>query len=632
MFEFVRTHRRWLQLILIVLILPSFVALGVQGYSSFEDGVSRKVATVDGHRITQGEWDSAVRDQAERLRRENPQLDPKLLDSPESRHQALEGLVSRRTLELAVQSQQLLAADARVQSVFLRSPSYAFLRTPEGQPNKALLAAQGMSSQIFAERLRHDLGLQQVLAPTDMVPRGLKQGGKLAFDALLQQREISVKRFNAQTYRDQVQLTDEEVAAYYQQAEVQQRWKQPERAQIEYVVLDAERLKQSAKVDLAELKTFYEQNRERYSTPEERRASHILIKLDPKASPEEEQAARAQLEAMQAQLRTDPKAFAQLARKHSQDEISAPSGGELDFIAKDFGVKAIADAAFALTVGAVSPVVRSEYGLHLVTVSEIRGGAVRPFEEVRAELEAEQRLEVARKEFQALAEQFSNAVYEQADALQPVAEKFGLEVKQAELGRVPVAGAQGPLGSSKLSEAVFSEESLKTKRNTVAVETAPQQLVSARVLKHVPAEAPAFDTVKTEVRDQLVLERAAALAKKAGEALLAQPVDQQSFGTTVTVSRMNPQGLPREALLKVLQAPAQQLEKPFGVDLGVSGYLVVRLNAVKPPSAEEVPAAQAEQQYAQALANAEGFAYLEALKSGHKAKVLVDSKKQLAKP
>lgn len=632
MFDFVRTHSRWLQLILLVLILPSFVALGVQGYSSFSDGVGLKVATVDGQNITQGDWDNAAREQADRVRRENPQVDPKLLDSPELRQQALDGLVSRRALETAMAKQQLLAADGRVLSVFRRSPSYAFLRTPEGQPNKALLAAQGMSSEVFAERLRHDLGLQQVLAPADMLPRGLKLGGKLAFDALLQQREISVKRLDPQAYRAQVQLTDAEVAAYYLQAETQKRWMQPERAQIEYLVLDAEAMKQRVQVNEAELKTYYEQHRQRFSTPEERRASHILIKLETGAKPEQEAAARAQLEALQAHLRADPKQFAELARKHSQDEISASSGGELDFIAKDFNVKPLADAAFALAKGEISPIVRSEFGLHLVTVSEIRGGEVRSFEDVRAELEAEQRSELAKKEFQALSEQFSNAVYEQADALQPVAEKFRIELRQAELGRVPAAGAQGPLASTKLIEAVFAQESLKTKRNTEAVETGAQQLVSARVLKHVPAAAPALDEVKDAVREQLLTERAAALAKKAGEAMLAQKAEELSFDATVTVSRMNPQGLPREALSKILQAPAANLGKAFGVDLGSTGYLLVRLNGVKPPSEQEVPAKQAEQQYAQALANAEGFAYLEALKAGYKAKVLVPAAKSASSP
>lgn len=632
MFDFVRTHSRWLQLVLLVLILPSFVALGVQGYSSFEDGAAKKVASVDGQRITQGDWDAAAREQAERVRRENPQVDPKLLDSPELRQQALEGLVSRRALELAVHRQQLNSADGRVLSVFRRSPSYAFLRTPEGQPNKALLAAQGMSSEIFAERLRQDLGIQQVLAPADMLPRGLQQLSKLAFDALLQQREISLKRLDALAYRDQVQLSDAEVQAYYQQAETQRRWMRPERAQIEYLVLDAETLKQRVQVNEAELKAYYEQNQKRYATPEERKVSHILIKLDAQAKPEQEQAARAQLEALQTQLRADPKQFAELARKHSQDEISAATGGELDFIGKDFNVKPLADAAFALSKGQISSIVRSEFGLHLVTVTDIRGGEVRGFQDVRAELEAEQRNELAKKEFQALSEQFSNAVYEQADALQPVAEKFRLELRQAELGRVPGPGAQGPLASSKLIEAVFASDSLKSKRNTEAVETGPQQLVSARVLKHVPGAAPALDEVKGAVREQLQMQRAAALAKKEGEALLAQQDKELAFDATLTVSRMNPQGLPRDALLKVLQAPAERQGKPFGVELGPAGYLLVRVNAVKPPSEQDAPAVQTQQQYAQALANAESLAYLEALKAGYKAKILAQPAKAASQP
>ena len=624
MFEFVRTHSRWLQLILLLLILPSFVALGVQGYTSMEDGAGARVATVDGQKITQAEWDVALREQGERMRRENPQVDAKLLDSPEARKQALDGLVVQRVLDVAVRRQFLDSADARVRSVFQRAESLAFLRNPDGSPNKAILAAQGMSSEMFAQRLRQDLSVRQVLAPAQMVTTQLPQAGKLAFDAALQRREVSWIRVDPAQFRSQVQLTDAEVAAYYELPATQARWKQAERAQIEYLVLDLDALRAGVQVNEPELKTFYEQNRKRYATAEERRARHILVKVDEKAKPEEEQAARAKLEGLLVQLRKDPKQFEELARKHSQDEVSAANGGDLDYFARESMVKPFADAAFALKVGEVSPVVRSEFGLHLIELVAVRGGEVRSFDEVKGEIETERRTELAREQFQKLSEQFSNAVYEQADALQPVAEKMGLKLQTADLPRVPPGGATGPLASSKLVEAVFAPESLRAKRNTEAVETAPQQLVSARVLKHVPAAAPALNEVKDLVREQLLMERAAALAKKDGEAqltVLSKSASEGKWGEAKWVSRLDSQGLPRQALEKILQASAAKLPFVTGVDLGPGGYLLVNIAQVAGPDVGAVPAEQAAAQYAQALGNAEAAAYMDALKQAFKAKI-----------
>ncbi|MBB5204137.1 peptidyl-prolyl cis-trans isomerase D [Inhella inkyongensis] len=624
MFEFVRTHSRWLQLGLLVLILPSFVALGVQGYSGFMDGSGAGVATVDGQRITQAEWDAAVREQADRLRSQNPQIDAKLLDSPQARQQALEGLLDQRVLLSAAQKQHLEVADARLKSVFDRDPNLAFLRNADGSVNKAVLAAQGMSSEGFVQRLRQDLTLRQVLSPTQSRGSETAVATQAVMNAYLEQREISLKRVDAAAFKAQVTVSDDEVKAFYALPVTQERWKRPEQAQIEYLVLDAEALKAGVTVSEADLRTFYEQNRSRYSTAEERRARHILVKLAADAKPDEEKAARSKLEGLLAELRKDPKQFADLARKHSQDEGSAANGGDLDFFGREAMVKPFSDAAFALKVGEVSPIVRSEFGFHLIELVAIRGGSARSFEEVRPEIEAQQRTDLARKRFQELSEQFSNMVYEQADALQPVAEKFGLKVQQAELPRQPRPGAQGPLASAKLLELVFAAESLKSKRNTEAVETAPQQMVSARVLKHQPAAAPALDEVRELVRGQLVAERAAALAKADGEkqlAALQKDPESQAWDAPRWVSRAAAQGLPEAAMSALMRADAKKLPAVVGVDLGNAGYLLIRVGKIGAP--EATMAKSAAPQFAQAQSAAEAQAYLEALKLSLKAKLLV---------
>ena len=617
MFEFVRKHNKWLMVILLILILPSFVALGVQGYDSFLDGSSAGVATVDGQKITQAEWDAAHRQASDRIRQQQPDVDAKLLDSPQARQQALDVLIQQRMFSAAARTQHLEVANERLKARFERDPQIDFLRTPGGALNKAVLQAQGMNEAMFIERYREDLRNRQTLAPVQQNPvRPSKVAAELAFDALLQRRAVRVQHLQPAAFAAQVQLSDADVAAHYQRAEIQKQWLQPESAQIEYLVLDAAALKSGLSVSESDLKGFYEQNLSRFSQAEERRVRHILLKVEEKAPESEQKAAKTKIDELLVQLRKAPDKFAELAKQHSQDEGSALNGGDLDFFARGAMVKPFEDAAYALKVGEISPAVRSEFGWHIIKLDAVRGGEQRPFESVRAEIEEEQRTQLARQKYQEMAETFSTLVYEQSDSLAPAAEKFGLQIQQARVRRQPGADQTGPLASAKLLEVVFSSDSVRKKQNTEAVETAAAQMVAARVLQHQPAAAPPLETVKDAVRQQLVLQKAAELASKAGAARLAKGVEAGDEGLSPVqwVSRAKPGGLPQPVLEAALRANAAKLPVLFGVDQQAAGYWLVRLDEVGGREEAAVPADVAARQYTQAWAMAEGNAYLGALK------------------
>jgi peptidyl-prolyl cis-trans isomerase D len=621
--EFIRKHTRWLMVVILALTAVAFIA--PQGYTGFMDATTTGVASVDGQKITQAEWDAAHRQASERLRQQNPQIDAKLLDSDEAKRQALEGLVQQRLLAVAAQSQHLEVANERLEARFQRDPELAFLRNANGGVNPAALAAQGMSKEVFIERLRQDLRVNQVMAPVIRAPQGgaVSPAAELAFDALLQRRELRLQRFEPQAFAAQVQLSDADIESYYQLPATQKRWQRPEAAQIEYLVLDLQGLKATVSVNEAELRSFYEQNASRYSNAEERRARHILLKLEQGADAATEKAVTAKAEQLLAQLRKEPAQFAELARKESQDEGSAINGGDLDFFTREAMVKPFADAAFALKVGEISPIVRSEFGLHIIQLEAVRGGERRAFEAVRAEIEDEQRTQLARQRYQELAENFSTLVFEQPDSLQPAAEKLGLSIQQATVQRQPSPQQLGLLASPKLLEAVFSAEALRNKRNTDAVETAASQLVAARVLQHQPAAAPPLIEVREAVRQQLLMERAAELANKAGAARLAQGLAGPDDGLLPAqwVSRAQTAGLPQAVLDAVLRADTGKLPALIGLAQPDSGYWLIKLEQVAARDPALMPAEQLARQYDQAWAQAEGRAYLEALKQGHKVKI-----------
>lgn len=618
MFEFVRDNTRWLMGGLLVLLAVAFIV--PQGYSSFVESGGGPVAEVDSRKITQIEWDAEHRRQSDRLRQSSPQADPSVFDSPAAKRQVLENLVEQRALLAAARRQHLEADDARVRALFEAEPQLAqALRTADGKLNRALLSAQGMSEAGFVNELREDIQRRQVLAPVQQ-PVWPKEGGTRAADllreALLQQRELRWQRFLSADYVAQVTFKPEELEAHYRRAEVQQRWRRAESARIDYLVLDAQALKAGVSVAEDELKAAYDSAKSRFSTPQERRVAHLLLRTDGK---DNEATVRQRLLGWRAQAGSDA-GFAALARQHSQDEGSVGAGGDLGFVTREGLPKAFADAAFALARGTTSEVVQTEQGLHLIRVLEVRGGDVRPFEAVRAELEDELRSSKARKAFQLKAETFSNLVFEQAGSLKAASDKLGLPIQSAQIQRKPVPGAVGPLTSAKLLEAVFSAESVRTKQNTEAIETAPQQLVSARVVEHQAATAPPLAEVREAVQAEFVRERAVALAKAAGERRLKEG-GEAGLEPPRWVSRAQPEGLPRAVLEAALRASTAKLPMLVGQDAGNEGYWVLQLRKTDKPSDAVFPPNEVARMHAQQLAQLEAQAFVEVLKQRARAKV-----------
>ncbi|WP_066339619.1 SurA N-terminal domain-containing protein [Azohydromonas lata] len=622
MFDFVRTHTRLLQFLLVLLVFPSFVFFGVQGYSRFTEGANATVAEVDGHAITQQQWDAAHQQQAERMRRQMPGVDAKLLDSPQFKRETLDQLVRERVLLAAAEKQHLAVSDERLKRLFINDPQYAFLRKPDNSINTDMLAAQGMSSAEFAERLRRDLTLRQVLDGVMATGPAMPAAQKVALDALLQQRQVQVQRFTAADYASRVSPTDAELKAYYDGH--QALFTAPEQASIEYVVLDVAALQQDVSVSEDDLRKYYDENAARYTSAEERRASHILIASDKDQPAAERAKAKAKAEALLAELRKNPASFADVAKKESQDPGSAQKGGDLDFFARGAMVKPFEDAAFAMKPGEISNVVESDFGYHIIRLDAVRGGEKKPFDAVRPEIEAEVKKQLAQRRYTEAAEQFTNTVYEQSDSLQPVVDKLKLKKQAATVQRTPAPAATGALASPKLLEAIFSNDVLRNKRNTEAVEIGANQLASARVVQYQPERTRPFEEVQLQVRERVVAEQALALARKDGEKRLAQLKESgdaaaASLPAAVTVSRLERGDLSPAALEAVLRADASKLPALLGAETP-QGYVVARLLKVEPPK-ESPQLAALQGQYAQAWAAAEGRAYYEALKKRFDVKI-----------
>ena len=628
MFDFVRKHTRVMQFLLFLLIFPSFVLFGLEGYNRFKEG-GATVATVDGHDITQAEWDAAHRSQVERMRSSMPNVDVKLFDTPEAKYSTLERLVRDRLLQVAASQLRLGASDARLAAELQQNPTIAALRRADGtldiERYRQLLATQGMSPESFEAQVRGDLASRQVMSGVGVTSFSSSALADVTLNAFYEQRQVQVARFSQSDYVAQINPTEADLETYYKANA--DKFQSAERADIEYVVLNLAAVQKDIVVPEAELKTYYEQNAARLAGLEERRASHILINADKGASAAERDAARAKAQALLAEVQKSPNQFAELARKNSQDTGSAAKGGDLDFFGRGAMVKPFEEAAFALKKGETSGVVETEFGFHIIRLTDIKQPEQKSFESQRAKLEQEVRAQLAQRKFAEAAEQFTNIVYEQSDSLKPAAERLKLEVQHASnLGREPVAGNTAA-NNPKLLAAVFSQDSIEKKRNTEAVELAPNVLAAARITSYSPARTLPLDEVKARVREQVVAQLAAERARSEGVAKLAEwkaSPDAAKLPAAIVVSRESKQAQPSALVEAALRASTQTLPAWVGVDLGTSGYAVVKVEKVLPRDAANASGlAREREQYAQWWASAEGLAYYKLLKEKFKAEIKI---------
>lgn len=611
MFDSIRKHQRILQFVLVILIFPAFAFFGIQGYDRFFSA-GDAVAKVGDFEISIQEFDQARQRQLDQIRQTlGGQIDPALIDNPGMRAEVLEGLVTQRALLAQAIEQRVSVSDDTLRKTILAIPD---LVRPDGsfdmERYRALLSAQGRSEATFESELRRDLAMQALpgsIASTPMVPDALVERITRLGE---QQREVRQRVFAPKDFVDEVDTSDEALKRFYEQNVAS--FEAPESVDVQYLVLNAAAIEATVQLNPDEVRAYYEQNKSRYTTAEQRRASHILITVEPGADEAAKSAAREKAQALRAKL-AEGADFAALAEAESQDSGSAPAGGDLGFFTASMMVKPFADAAFALEPGQISEVVETEFGFHLIKVTEVRPGTQRPFETVRSEIEAEIRKQQSAGRFAEAAEAFSNMVYEQPESLQPAAEHFGLTIESA--AGVQRGGAESlpnehPLNNQRLLQALFSTDALANRRNTEAIDVGNGTLVSARVVEHRPARKQSFDEVRDEVEAGLVARESARLARQAGEALLAdlkagKADTKTGFSEPTTIGRAGTASVPPAAVEAIFRVDGAALPGYAGAE-GDQGFAVFEVLQIIEASdevlAERRPAyrRQLEQAYSQA--------------------------------
>lgn len=580
MFDFVHEKKRLVQIVLALVVLP-FAFWGVDSYNRSGNS-AEAVATVNDAKITQREFEYALRQQQDRLREMmGANFDAAMLDSPEMKRAVMDNLIEQRLLIEHARDTGLTIPDQQVAQVIQGIEAFQDNGRFDKKRYETALAGQNMSPLTFEARLRDDLLVQQVrdaYAQNGFVSNGVADN---VIRLNEQQRTVSVSAISFQPYLTQAKVDEAATREYYEQNP--KEFQVQEQAKVEYVRLSVDDLLAKVEVNAEDVRKYYDEHPNDFGAPEERQAAHILITVAAAAPQAEQDAARTRAEKLLQQVRQNPAGFAELAKQNSQDPGSAANGGDLGFFGRGMMVKPFEDATFALKQDEISGLVKSDFGYHIIKLLAVKPARLLSFDEAQEGITNKLRQQKATDMFAELAEKFSNTVYEQSDTLKPAADLVGAQIEQS--GWLARETTADELWTAKMLQEIFTDETVKNKRNTAAIEVAANTLVAARILEYKPASIRTLDEVRETIQQKLSRRQALELAAKQGRALLEQlqrgDKPALSWDAAQTVTRARHGSLNADMIRKVFQVDATRLPQYVGAETPQDGYMLVRIDTVK---------------------------------------------------
>jgi peptidyl-prolyl cis-trans isomerase D len=579
MFDFVQEKKRVVQIVLF-LIIVTFGFFGIDSY--LRSGSGEVPATVNGEKISQREFDNALRQQQDRVREQaGSNFDPAMFDKPEIKRMILDSLVNQHLLSSQARSVGLTLSDHQLAQIIAGIETFQKDGKFDKERYNAALSSQNMTPAIFESRVRDDLTTRQLVDAYVQNGYSSQAGADNLIRLNEQKRIVSVAQIASDLFTKQVKVEDAAVKEYFDKN--QREFQIPERARVEYIIFSVAALQAQVTVDDAEIKKYYEDHEAEFGTPELRKASHILIAVDAKASDADKQQAKAKAEQVLQQVKQAPAQFADIARKYSQDPGSAANGGDLGMFGRGMMVKPFDDAVFKLLVGEVSELVQSDFGFHIIKLLAVKGGKTQGLNEVKSTIAQKIKLQKANDKFAELSEKFSNTVYEQSDTLKPAAELVKMPIQT--VGWM----SKGQIGVSpwtdKAVQAVFSDEVVKNKRNTPAIEIAPNTMLAARVLEHKPESVSPLADVATSIKLKLQRQQAQDLAIKQGKATLALLQKGESasleWKPSQSITRSQHPSVDNEFTRQIFKADTVKLPAYVGMESAQGGYMLARIDSVE---------------------------------------------------
>ena len=590
----------WIAWLIVILISIPFALWGVNSY--FEAQSTVVVAKGDGIKITDRQLKNALDRQARILRSQvGPKMAAQMVEKPAFKQQVLNSLIERQLLREDITDSGFRLSDAQLNAVIQQTPDFQVDGKFSAEKYARLVNTRTSSAAQYENSVRAEQAMQQAAAGYEksaiVVPSRVNQ--LLALKG--QQRDMQYAVFEPSLYRDSVQVGEQQMRQQYDAN--RESYRSPEMVSVDYVVLSIPELAKSIQPAEEKLREYYEENKEQFRRAEQRRASHILIAASGDDATWNKAKATAQKLAEQATQGAD---FAALASENSDDPGSAKKGGDLGFFGRGVMDPAFENKVFSMQQGEISGPVKTAFGYHVIKLDEIRPEAVKSYDEVRDTILQAVRKEQAENQFYELAEVLNNTVYEQPDSLQPAAEAINARVQTSEL--FDRNGGKGLFANPKIIDAAFSEQVLNEGINSDTVEADNETLVALRVNKHQASAIQPFEAVRQQIRQQLLDQAAAGMARDKAAAMAKALLAGQDWSGLVqqygvqgkqepALTRDRDLGFGGQLTASVFRMPAPASDKPSvrSVDLADRGHAVVKLNRVldaDPAKASEADRAQ----------------------------------------
>jgi peptidyl-prolyl cis-trans isomerase D len=514
MLDRMRRHKNWLKWSLAIVVV-AFVWLYIPDFmrnSANGAGPNGVVATVDGREITVARFRRVYQQQMQAYRNAyGGNMDERLLRQLGIDQRIVQQLIEEEAALAEARRQGISASDAEVRARILSLPAFQENGQFIGNDRyRQLLQMQNppVRASEFEEEVRRTIVVEKLQgALTDWIT--VSQADVDAeFNRRNEKVKLAVVAFPADKFRDSATVSDAEIAAHFEANKEQYRI--PEKRKIKYALIDLQAIKQRTNVSAQDVQRYYEDNKERYSTPEQVRASHILLKTEGK----DEAAVRQQAEDVLAKVKGGAD-FAALATKVSEDETSAVKGGDLDFFGRGAMVKEFEDAAFSMKPGDISGLVKSQFGFHIIKVTDRKAAATQSLDEVRVQIEDQVKSERAQKEADRIAADLAGKLTKPED-LDTVAKPRGLIVSESIFFArdEPIAGlGMAPAVTSRAFEMKPGEvsESLRT----------GQGFVFITVTGTEASRLPSLEEMKARVREDVVKKKAVETARQKATSLAA---------------------------------------------------------------------------------------------------------------
>lgn len=518
----------WFAYTIIGMLIIPFAVWGINYY--FEGGGPMDAALVGDSKISVQEFQRAYQQQRQQMQAMfGGNADPALLDGPRLKQQVLQQLVEERVLSQLAHEQGLRIGDRQLHDVIVALPAFQQNGRFDKELYERWLRNQGYVAAAFEENFRQAKATEQlresVIDSALFTPVELDR----LVAVLKQQRELQYTVLSLENYVAKVTVEDAKILEYFEKNK--HRFVNPEQVQVQFIELKLAQLAEGVVVSEEDLKTAYQDQIAKYGQPEERSASHLLVKLPLNPGPAEVEQTQIKAKQIADDLHSGTKSFDQVMQEAKADASGKLEGGELGVIGKGmFDSPAFETALFALQKpGDVSDPVRMPSGFHIIRLDGITPAQVKPFEEVREIVGKELRQQQAENRFYEITQNLANFSYEHPDSLEAAAKALDAPIQDS--GWFSRQGGEGIAANPKLIESAFGEDVLKRGVNSEPLELAPGHVVAIRIKEHRDATPRALEESREEIVKILREQQARLAIAKDAEALKSRAAKGEHLQT-----------------------------------------------------------------------------------------------------